>query len=339
MTKILVTENDTTLEDLIQLVMPTSTIVMQRGLLNASAVKNPDEIEGLYVTVRSPVTKADMDELPNLRIITTGSAGYDHIDSQEAVSRGITVCNVARYGPAVAEFNMALMLALTRKVHCAHLQTLQRDFTIDGLRGRNLAGKTLGIVGTGNIGLYVAKLAKAFSMSVIAMDPVPNLEAGIEYVELDVILTRSDIIAICCPLLESTHHLFGRVEFKKMKRGVLIVNTSRGAVIDTQALVWALDQGIVAGAALDVLEGEVLLPTGTLTAVLGENPTSEQTQTVAEDLALIRHPKVIVTPHIAFYTEDSIRSIQEQTAENFRSFFAGAPTNTVATPIPQAQVT
>lgn len=321
------------------LAMPTRAVVMQHGLLNVSAVKNPERVEGLYVTVRSPVTKVEMEGLPNLRVISTGSAGYDHIDTKEAVRRGITVCNVARYGPAVAEFNMALILALTRKIHCAHLQTLQSDFTIDGLRGRNLAGKTLGIVGTGNIGLYVAKLAEAFNMSVIAMDPAPNLEADIEYVELDEILTRSDIIAICCPLLESTHHLFGRAEFEKMKRGVLIVNTSRGAVIDTQALVWALDQGIVAGAALDVLEGEVLLPTGTLTAVLGENPTSEQTQTVAEDLTLIRHPKVIVTPHIAFYTEDSIRSIQEQTAENFRSYFAGMPTNTVAMPVHQAQRT
>ena len=335
---ILVTESDTTLEDLIGMAVPQFSVVMQPGLLNVSAVKNPETIEGLYVTARSPVTKADMDTLPNLRIITTGSAGYDHIDTKEAVSRGITVCNVARYGPAVAEFNIALMLALTRKIHFAHLQTLQRDFTIDGLRGRNLAGKTLGIVGTGNIGQYVAKLAKAFNMSVIGMDPVPSPDADIEYVELDAILTRSDIIAICCPLLESTRHLFARAEFEKMKRGVLIVNTSRGAVIDTQSLVWALDQGIVAGAALDVLEGEVLLPIATLTEVLGENPTSEQTQTVAEDLTLIRHPKVIVTPHIAYYTEDSLRSIQEQTAENFRSYFAGTPTNTVATPAAEAQV-
>lgn len=333
---IFVSETDPTLEDFIETALPNYKLICQPGLLDVATIKSPEEIEGLCVTVRSPVNGADMDAMPNLKIITTGSTGFDHIDVKEAVARDITVCNVARYGPAVAEFNIAQMLALTRKVHTAYMQTLQNDFTISGLKGRNLSGKVLGIIGTGNIGLHVGKLAKAFGMLVIATDPYPMPDADLEYVTLDELVRRSEIIAICCPLLLETHHMIGRAEFEKMRHGVLIVNTSRGAVMDTQALVWALDQGIVAGAALDVLEGEVLLPSARLTSVLGGAPGQDDVKTIAEDLTLIRHPRVLVTPHIAFFTVDSIDAIWRQTAENLKTYFEGNPTNAVAAPIRQS---
>jgi D-lactate dehydrogenase len=326
---VLVTEGDEKLEALVATALPEAKILRQPSPLELSKLEHASQIDALCITVRSPVREPEMQRMPNLRIIVTGSAGYDHIDTAAAASRDITVCSVPRYGPAVAEFNMALMLSLARNLHTAHVNTLQRDFSLEGIRGRNLFGKKLGIIGTGNIGAYLANLARAFGMSVVAYDPFPNASLEIEYVPLGELLRHTDFIAICCPLTNETQHMIGEAEFRSMKRGVLIVNTSRGAVIDTQALVWALDEGIVAGAALDVLEGETLLPREALLKTLGGNPDFEQTQTIAEDLTLIRHPKVLVTPHMAYYTEDSLAAIREQTAENLRMFESGRPVNVV----------
>ena len=149
--------------------------------------------------------------------------------------------------------------------------------------------------------------------------------------KLDWLLAESDFIALCCPLNETTHHLIGKPEFSRMKRGVFIVNTSRGAVIDTQALVWALDQDIVAGAALDVLEHEALLSQAKLSETLSKAAPFEEVQSIAEDLALMKHPKVIVTPHIAFYTEESLRSIDEQSARSLFLYFSGELTDSLTT--------
>jgi D-lactate dehydrogenase len=332
MNRVLVTEADDTLETLISRALPNATITQQIGLLDVESLQNANEIEAICVTVRSPVGQREMDALPNLCIIATGSAGFDHIDTKCADEKGITVCNVPRYGPAVAEFNIALMLALTRKVHIAYLNTLQRDFALEGLKGRNLFGKTLGVVGAGNIGASVARMAAAFGMKVIACDPFPNRDLGIPFVTLYDLLSNSEIIAICCPLTEDTRHLIGKDEFRKMRPGVLIVNTSRGAVMDTHALMWALDQGIVAGAALDVLEGEALLSIDSLQKTLSGNASHEDTKSIAEDLTLMRHPRVLVTPHLAYFTEDSLMAIMEQTAANLLLFVSGEPQNVVNNP-------
>lgn len=322
-----VTEADTSLTELFLQSFDSKSVSFSPGLFAESDICCPEEVVALCVTVRSPIGKAQLDALPNLRFIATGSAGFDHIDRGEARKRGIKVSNVPEYGPAVAEFNIALMIALSRKVHLAYLHTLQRDFTLEGLLGINLFGRTLGIVGTGIIGARVAKIAKAFSMRVLAVDPAPSPNCDAQYVNLPHLLAQADVIALCCPLTSETHHLIGRAEFEQMKRGVLIVNTSRGAVIDTQALVWALDVGIVQGAALDVLEGETFLNKDSLLSTLSVNPTPEQTQTIAEDLTLIRHPKVMVTPHMAFYTEDSLNQIRRTTVANVLDFLDGHPKN------------
>jgi D-lactate dehydrogenase len=299
------------------------------GTLDTARIAKPGQIEVLCVTVRSNVDQATIDALPSLKMITTGSAGFDHIDLNHCDKKGIVVSNVPEYGPAVAEYNMALMIALSRKVHLAYVQTLQRDFSPEGLLGRNLQGRTLGIIGTGIIGSRVAQMAAAFEMTVLAVDPNPNPLIQVTYVSLPELLAQCDIFALCCPLTSETKHLIGKPEFEQMKHGVLIVNTSRGAVIDTQALVWALDVGIVDGAALDVLEGETMLPSHTLNTMLAGNPTAEQTQTIAEDLTLMRHPKVIITPHIAYYTADSLEQIRIRTLENVQAFMAGRPQNVV----------
>ena len=338
MKAILVTEGDELLEHSISQALPTARIIRHSGTLDISRVGSADEVEGLCVTVRSPVREREMDAFPNLRIIVTGSAGFDHIDVDTAAKRGIAVCNVPQYGPAVAEFNIALMLSLARKLHVAHANTLQHDFSIEGLLGRNLAGKTLGIIGAGNIGAHIAKLANAFGMNVVAADPSPRLELGLNYVLLDELLRESDFIAVCCPLTNATRHMLGKEEFKKMKRGIIVVNTSRGAVMDTQALVWALDEGIVAAAALDVLEGETLLSNEALLCTLGGSPEFEEAQTIAEDLTLIRHPRVLVTPHMAYYSEDSLREIRERTAKTLADYADGKPVGSVgSTPKSKAE--
>ena len=326
---VLVTEGDERLEALVAQALPHVEIRRQTGPLDINALEDGELIDGLCVTVRSPIGERELDAMPNLRIVTTGSAGYDHIDINAARERGVTVCNVPRYGPAVAEFNMALMLSLSRKLHIAHTNTLQRDFSLDEIRGRNLFGKVLGVIGTGHIGANVARLSAAFGMRVLAADSFQNDSLGLEYVSLDELLSKAEIIAVCCPLTEETRHMIGRREFEMMRRGVLLVNTSRGAVIDTQALVWALDEGIVAGAALDVLEGEALLPREASMRTLSGNPSFDEAQTIAEDLTLIRHPRVLVTPHMAYYTEDSLAAIREQTAANLAAFAAGTPVNAV----------
>lgn len=286
-----------------------------------------ESVRAIAITVRSQTGAADMDRFPSLEVITTGSAGYDHIDLAAAQERGIKVCNVPDYGPAVAEFNMALLLALSRKLHRAYLQTREHDFDPLELLGHNLSGRTLGVIGTGNIGAKLAHLASAFGMRVIATDPSPRAEVPAEYMALDDLLRQADMISLCCPLTDKTRHMIGFEQFKAMKRGVLLVNTSRGAVVDTQALLWALGQDIVEAVALDVLEGEALILPGEWSDTLIQDPKLTEALEIAEGLTLTCHPKVLVTPHIAYYTTDSLQAIREVTVENVAAFAAGAPQN------------
>lgn len=286
-----------------------------------------DSARAVAVTVRSAIGPREMDLLPNLEVIVTGSAGYDHVDLQLARERGVKVCNVPDYGPAVAEFNMALILALSRRFHHAYVNTQAHDFGLTTLLGRNLAGRTLGIIGTGHIGAKVAELAAAFGMRVVATDPRPRPEVRAEFMTLEGVLSQADFLAICCPLTDQTRHMIGKEEFQQMKRGALLVNTSRGSVVDTQALLWALEEGIVEGAALDVLEGETLLAPGTLVQTLVDDPTRLEALQVAEGLTLAGYPKVLVTPHMAYYTTDSLQAIREVSVENLAAYIAGSPQN------------
>ncbi len=322
-----ITEAEPELRTKFEVALAPELLSTNSGTIDIQQIPNKELVHTLCITVRSKIAKAELDALPNLKLIATGSVGIDHVDFVETRRRGITVCNVPEYGSAVAEFNIALILMLSRKLHVAYRQTSQRDFTLNGLLGRNIEGRILGILGTGNIGMNVARLANALGMTVIAVDPNPRRHDFLQFVKLPELLAASDLISICCPLTEKTTHMISREQFGQMKRGVLIVNTSRGAVLDKQALLWALDEGIVEGAALDVLEGEVLLPPKTpkVSAVGKRGP--EQALPIGDDLTLMHHPKVIVTPHMAYYTQDSLDRIRQVTVENVRSFLAGEPQN------------
>jgi D-lactate dehydrogenase len=308
------------------------------GLLDEGLLTAHSDAEVLSVMVHSPVGAQEMDALPRLRLIATRSTGFDHIDLDEANGRGIVVSNVPAYGSnTVAEHTFALMLALSRKVHKAYLRTLHGEFKLEGLMGFDLADKTLGVVGAGRIGQHVVRIAKGFGMNVIVSDPYGEQHLsellGFRYASLDELLQRSHVIALCCPLNSSTRHLIGREAFQKMRRGAILVNTARGAIVDSKALLWALNEGVLAGAGLDVLEGEELLGEDTLVSSLANESPNVDYGLLAENLALMRHPNLIVTPHMAFYSSEALQRILETTIENILGFESGSPLNVVNPPV------
>lgn len=286
----------------------------------------------LSVFIRAPITSDVLVHLPRLRMIATRSTGFDHIDLAACTSRGIIVSNVPHYGEStVAEFTFALMLALTRHLVTAVERTRQCDFQIEGLQGIDLRGKTLGVIGAGNIGLHVIRIARGFAMNVVAFDtrPQPLLAEvlGFAYVPLDELLARSDIVSLHVPGSAATFQLMNRDRFARLKKGAILINTARGTVVDSEALLWALDEGIVAAAGLDVVAGEELI---TEESELLKTPRVEDRfRQVLREHALLRHPNVIVTPHVAFDTCEALGRIAETTVTSIRSFLNGQPVDVV----------
>ncbi len=258
------------------------------------------------------VTRQVLDRLPNLKLIVTRSAGYDHIDLTEAARRGIPVCNVPDYGAhMIAELAFGLLLAVARNIARGDERyRRERRFSDDGLRGIELCGKTLGVIGTGRIGLHSIRIANGFGMKIIAHDICENKtaaqELGFEYVPLEHVLTRSDAITLHVQLNGTSHHLINASRLALMKPGAILINTSRGAVVDTQALIAALRSGRLGGAGLDVLEDE---------------------RTTYHDLAGLN---VVVTPHLGWYTDGAVARILEITLDNVAAFIRGEMINRVA---------
>lgn len=283
------------------------------------AVVHADALEGnalvaacaaaeiLSVFVHTPLPASVLERLPRLKLICTRSVGYDHIDVDACRSRGIVVCHVPDYGShVIAEHVFALLLSTLRHIPEADARVEAGRFDYHGLRGISLLGKTIGIVGTGKIGRKVAAIAHGLGMQILAVDKCRVIELeqalGIRYVELGELLERSDIITLHVPSLPETRHMIDAEAFGCMKRGVVLVNTARGDLIDTTALLTALEDGMVRYALLDVLEHET---------------------NFAENRALIAHPGVVATPHIAFYAEDSMRNMYEDTFRSIQQWQAG----------------
>ncbi|MFO7947657.1 MAG: NAD(P)-dependent oxidoreductase [Armatimonadota bacterium] len=291
-----------------------------------------ENVEILSCFINSDVNADFIDDCPNLKHIATRSTGYDHIDTDRCRERGIVVSNVPQYGEnTVAEHTMGLILTLSRHIHTAVDRVKRGDFSVDGLLGFDLYGKTLGVIGAGRIGLHVIRMGNAMNMRVIAHDV--NEESlfsevlNFEYVDLDTVLREADILTIHVPLIPATHHLLDAEKLSKMKDGVLIVNTSRGGVIDSNALLDALNDGPVAGVALDVLEGEQVFNEDRVLA--REEVSPDELRLAVEAYQLIHHPKVIVTPHIAFYSEEALERIVDTSYENIQHFLDDCPSNTV----------
>jgi D-lactate dehydrogenase len=294
------------------------------------------DTEIVSVFVNSPIDKNSIDNLPNLKLITTRSMGTDHIDLEYAKERGIKVASVPAYGSyTVAEFTFALLLNLSRKVTTANMYVRESaEFKYySEMEGFDLFGKTIGIIGTGKIGRNVAKIANSFGMKVIATDLFPDeafaKEAGVEYKNLDELLASADVVTLHAPYTKENHHLINRDRISKMKKGVYILNTARGELIDTAALVFGLKEGIIAGAGLDVLEGERELKEEAEILIGEKADRVRDYKTLLEDHMLMEMPNVIVTPHIAFYSREAVREILRVTEENIKSFLAGTPINLI----------
>lgn len=293
------------------------------------------DVEVLSVFINSKVQKKQMDLLPNLKCITTRSTGFDHIDLKTAHEKGIVVCNVPTYGEnTVAEHTFALILSLSRNLRKAYLRTVQNNFSIDGLRGFDLKGKTLGVIGTGHIGLHVIRMALGFGMKVIAFDVKEQTFMAeilnFEYVSFEDLLKKSDIISLHAPYLPSTKHLINKKNIGLIKRGAVLVNTARGGLIETDALADALDQKILSGAGLDVLEEEeYVLEEKRLLEGTETEDHWRRLQTTLKNHVLLHRENVIYTPHMAFYSCEAVQRILDTTMDNIRSFREGKPINGV----------
>ena len=288
------------------------------------------DVEVLLPFIHSQVGRTELEAMPKLRFIATRSTGFDHIDMEGAKERNISVANVPGYGEtAVAEYTFALLLTLSRKVNEASSRTQRGDYTLEGLRGFDLYHKTLGVVGAGAIGIHVIRIAAGFGMKVLAFDTKQSrLMAeviGFTYTSLDELLTQSDIVSLHAPALPSTYHMINREALGKMKRGAYLVNTARGSLIDTSALTWALDTGILAGAGLDALEGEEFLQREE--ELLHEPGAEEKLKMLIQNHALQRRNNVIITPHIAFNTEEALRRILDTSIENVRAYLTNQVSN------------
>jgi D-lactate dehydrogenase len=242
------------------------------------------------------------------------------------------VSNVPFYGEnTVAEHTFALILALSRKVHEAFVRVRAGNFSLDGLRGFDLKDKTIGVVGAGHIGLHVIRIARGFGMSVLAFDVRrDNFLAevlGFTYADLDALLGRSDIITLHAPYSKHTHHLINRDNVGRIKPGAILINTARGALVDTDALLMALEKKILAGAGLDVLEGEETVYEES--ALLGDSVNPERLRQAIQNHLILKHPNVVFTPHNAFNSQEALERILQTAADNIAAFAAGTPKNVV----------
>ncbi|GCE23758.1 NAD(P)-dependent oxidoreductase [Dictyobacter kobayashii] len=293
------------------------------------------DVEVIMPFIHSKVGRTEIDAMPKLKIIATRSTGFDHIDLVAARERGITVCNVPGYGEtAVAEYTFALLLSISRKVHQANSRTKRGDYTLEGLRGFDLYGKTIGVIGAGAIGLRVIRIASGFGMRILVFDEnqrrrnrILSEVLGFTFVPLNDLLRQSDVVTLHAPGLPSTYHIINREALAKMKRGSYLVNTARGTLVDTHAVAWALDEGILAGVGLDTFEGEEFLQREE--ELMGQPGAEEKLRMLVQSNMLQRRPNVIITPHMAFNSNEALLRILDTTIENVQAFLAGDPQNVV----------
>lgn len=274
--------------------------------------------DAVCVFVNDTVSAAVVDLLCQLgvKVLVLRCAGFNNVDMKACQGR-LPVYRVPAYSPyAVAEHAMALLLTINRRTHKAYIRTRDFNFSLQGLAGFDLHGKTVGIIGTGKIGCVFADICKGFGMKILAYDKYPNPDSGLTYVDLPELFEQSDIISLHCPLTEETHHIIDAASIAKMKTGVTILNTSRGALINTEDLIAGIKNKKVGAACLDVYEEE------------GDFFYEDYSGHIVRDDKLVRliaMPNVIVTSHQAFLTQEALDSIASTTVDNLVKFFAGTP--------------
>ena len=299
-----------------------SNIKFTKEELTDSNVVNFKDAEVISIFIYSKITKEIIDKLPNLKLIVTRSAGYDHIDVDYAVSRGITVANVPGYGDnTVAEYTFALILALARRLKPMIKSVDKGVFSREGLMGIDLMGKTIGIIGTGRIGSHVARIAYGFGMNILAYDRSKKTHLvekyGVKYVGLENLLRNSDIVTVHLPYTKSTKYLINRFNIKLMKLDSMLINTSRGAVVELEAIVEALREGrLTGGVAIDTVEAEEVLEEEILKK---ENLSVAKLEKAMNAFYVLHEDNVIISPHCAYYTKDALRRILDITIDNIYS--------------------
>ena len=296
---------------------PGADVYFFEEKLDENSVDKAKDAEVVCIFKDSVVDKGVIDAIPNLKFIATRTTGFDFIDCEYAKTKGIKVSNVPAYGSeTVAEFAFALLLTLSRKVREAN-QALKENgdySTPQNVQGFDLNKKTLGVVGTGKIGKNVIEIARGFDMNVLAYDLYPDIkfsqENNFTYKTLEEVLAESDVVTLHAPYTKENHHLINKNNISLFKKGAYLINTARGELVETEALVEALQSGAIAGAGLDVLEGENEFKKGDI-------------------IPMLEMSNVVMTPHIAFNTREAEARIEQTTIENIKSFLSGSPVNLV----------
>ncbi len=273
--------------------------------------------EAICAFVNDTLDRSVLEALKNrgVRLVTLRSAGFNHVDLVAARELGVAIARVPAYSPeAVAEHTVALILSLNRKIHRAHARVREGNFALDGLLGFNFNGRSIGIVGTGKIGMCVARIMRGFGCRLLGFDPQHNPEftrLGGCYVGLADLLSQSDIITLHCPLTPDTHHVIDANAIDAMKPGVMLINTGRGALVETPALIQGLKAGKISHVGLDVYEEE--------SDLFFENLSG---QIIQDDVfaRLLTFPNVLITGHQAFFTQEALAAIAEITIENITQF-------------------
>jgi len=284
--------------------------------LNSESVVLANKCDAVCAFVNDTIDKNVIDYLhkKNANAIALRCAGYNNVDFQYAYGR-VKVFNVPKYSPySVAEHAMGILLTLNRRIHRAYIRTRDNNFSLNGLLGFDLFGKTMGVIGIGNIGSVFVNIAKGFGMSVIAYDPYPPKDSNVLLVSLDEIFRLSDFISLHCPLNEDTYHIINKRALNKCKENLILINTSRGALVDSEALLVALKTQRIKGACLDVYEEEK--------DFFGCDLSN---QIIKDDVltSLISLPTVLVTAHQAYFTEESLQNITLTTLKNLQNYFNG----------------
>lgn len=322
--KIAVFENTERFEPLLEKAFPRAEIDYYDHPLTPEIELRRNDYEALTITPNSPITGPVLKMLPGLKLIAPTSTGYDHIDTEACRERGVGVANVPDWASsAVAEYVFALLLGLGRNLEETLRRTRARDFSLQGLLGLELGGKTLGVIGAGSIGRAVLRIGSGFGINLLAHDPSPDPEAaeelGFEYTRLDSLLTRADVISLHLPYLETTRHLIDDRALELVKPGAILINCARGGLVSTGAVLRALEEGRLGGACLDVLEELDGLD------LAGSGPRN--LGPVVEDL--LKRDDVLIAPHAAWATEEATLRVFEVAVENITRFFADNPVNLV----------
>lgn len=313
---------------------PDHHVICLREELNADTAVDHADAQAISPFVNSRIDSTVLSRFPALQLVATRSTGYDHIDMAYCAAHGITVCNVPDYGDnTVAEHAFALLLSLVRHIVDGVERTRRGNFSVSDLRGIDLHGKTFGVIGTGRIGRCALRIARGFGMNAIACDLNPDHEAaeriGFRYVDFSELLSAADVISLHVPASPATRHLLSDAEFARMKSSAVLVNTARGNLIDTEALVRALADGRLGGAALDVLPEEPLIREEAAIFRSGMSEKPHDLKALVANHVLLSFPNVLVTPHIAYNTDGALRRIIDTTIGNIQAFASGAPQNVV----------